>query len=112
MMNMQAHIHWPGAGGTAGRVLRWLGHSGGGRPWGWMMAKVYVSSTVTDLEAERQAVMDWLMAAQHQFVQSERPNSDTVRDSCLDDVDKCDLYVLITGHRYGFQPSDNNPERL
>jgi Domain of unknown function (DUF4062) len=77
-----------------------------------MMAKVYVSSTIADLEAERQAVIDWLVAAQHQVVHSYRPNSDTVRDSCLDDVDTCDLYVLILGHRYGFQPPDDNPEGL
>ena len=24
----------------------------------------------------------------------------------------CDLYVLILGHRYGFQPPDDNPEGL
>jgi Domain of unknown function (DUF4062) len=35
-----------------------------------------------------------------------------VRGSCLDDVDACDLYVLILGHRYGFQPLDGNPEGL
>jgi hypothetical protein len=27
------------------------------------MARVYVSSTIADLEAERQAVIDWLVAA-------------------------------------------------
>jgi hypothetical protein len=76
------------------------------------MAKVYVSSTIADLEAERQAVIDWLVAAQHQVVHSYRPNSDTVRDGCLEDVDACDLYVLIVGHRYGFQPPEENPEGL
>jgi hypothetical protein len=76
------------------------------------MAKVYVSSTIIDLKAERQAVIDWLVAAQHQVVHSYRPNSDTVRDSCLADVDTCDLYVLIAGHRYGFQPPKDNPEGL
>ena len=76
------------------------------------MAKVYVSSTIADLRAERQAVIDWLVAAQHQVVHSYRPDSDTVRDSCLADVDTCDLYVLIAGHRYGFQPPGDNPEGL
>ena len=76
------------------------------------MARVYVSSTVVDLERERRAVLDWLVAARHQPVHSYRPSSDTVRDSCLDDVDGCDLYVLILGHRYGFQPADDNPEGL
>src|SRR5215472_10603394 len=76
------------------------------------MAKVYVSSTIVDLEAERRAVIDWLVAAQHQVVHSYRPNSHTVRDSCLADVDTCDVYVLIAGHRYGFQPPSDNPEQL
>ena len=52
------------------------------------------------------------MAARHQPVHSYLPDSDTVRDSCLDDVDTCDLYVLILGHRYGFQPAEDNPEGL
>jgi Domain of unknown function (DUF4062) len=29
------------------------------------MARVYVSSTIADLEQERRAVIDWLLAAQH-----------------------------------------------
>jgi hypothetical protein len=79
---------------------------------GVVMAKVYVSSTIADLERERQAVLEWLRLARHQAVDSYLPDSDTVRDSCLGDVGTCDLYVLILGHRYGFQPSDDNPERL
>jgi Domain of unknown function (DUF4062)/Tetratricopeptide repeat len=79
---------------------------------GRVMARVYVSSTITDLKRERRAVTDWLVAAQHQVVHSYRPNSDTVRDSCLDDVDTCDLYVLIAGHRYGFRPPEDNPDGL
>src|SRR5580700_5246995 len=76
------------------------------------MATVYVSSTIADLERERRAVMDWLVAARHQPVHSYVPSSDTVRESCLDDIDQCDLYVLILGHRYGFVPEDGNPEGL
>ncbi len=76
------------------------------------MAKVYVSSTIIDLKPERQAVLDWLRLARHQAVDSYLPDSDTVRQSCLNDIAKCDLYVLILGHRYGFQPSDDNPEGL
>jgi hypothetical protein len=74
------------------------------------MARVYVSSTVADLRRERQAVLDWLVAAGHQPVHSYRPASERIRDSCLDDVAACDLYVLIVGHRYGFQPEDGNPD--
>src|SRR5690242_11574253 len=106
-----------------GRAVRSLGHrrvrmlcAG---PWqlgcaraGVMVARVYVSSTVADLRAERAAVFDWLRLARHQAVDSYLPDSDTVRDSCLDDVAACELYVLIAGHRYGFQPLSDNPEGL
>ena len=76
------------------------------------LAKVYVSSTIADLTEERRAVLDWLRQARHQAVDSYLPDSDTVRDSCLDDVAVCDLYVLIAGHRYGFQPPQGNLEGL
>src|SRR5579864_7911600 len=61
---------------------------------------------------ERLAVLEWLRLARHQAIDSYLPDSDTVRGSCLDDVAGCDLYVLILGHRYGFQPSEGNPEGL
>jgi len=76
------------------------------------LARVYVSSTIADLTEERRAVLDWLRLARHQAVDSYLPDSDTVRDSCLDDVAACDLYVLILGHRYGFQLPQDNPEGL
>jgi hypothetical protein len=57
------------------------------------MARVYVSSTIADLTEERRAVLDWLRAARHQAMDSYLPDSDTVRDSCLEDVDTSDLYV-------------------
>ena len=52
-----------------------------GRGWGWVMAKVYVSSTIADLKQVRQAVVDWLRAARHQAVDSYTPDSEMVRDS-------------------------------
>src|SRR5579862_1673404 len=86
--------------------------TGEGKSGGWMMAKIYISSTIADLKRERQIVTDWLVAARHEVVHSYRPDSDTVRDSCLADVDTCDLYVLILGHRYGAQPAESNPQGL
>jgi len=79
---------------------------------GVKVARVYVSSTIADLTEERRAVLDWLRLARHQAVDSYLPDSGTVRDSCLDDVAACDLYVLVLGHRYGSQPRDDNPEGL
>lgn len=76
------------------------------------MAKVYLSSTVLDLKNERRAVSDWLIAAGHQPVHSYVADSETVRESCLADIDACDLYVLILGHRYGYVLETDNPEGL
>ncbi|MDD5320241.1 MAG: DUF4062 domain-containing protein [Methylococcales bacterium] len=77
------------------------------------MAKIYVSSTIADLSTERKAVIDWLVQARHQPVHSYLPDSESVRDSCLADIDGCDLYVLILGFRYGYQQIDeNNPDGL
>jgi tetratricopeptide (TPR) repeat protein len=75
------------------------------------MSKVYLSSTLLDLREERQAVSDWLIAAGFQPVHSYVADSETVRDSCLDDIAGCDLYVLLLGHRYGSQPSKRNPKQ-
>ncbi len=76
------------------------------------MTKVYLSSTRLDLEAECQAVTDWLITADFQPVHSYVANSETVRESCLEDIAGCDFLVLIVGHRYGHQPKDGNPENL
>jgi hypothetical protein len=72
------------------------------------MADVYVSSAIADMGGERREVMNWLVAADHQPVHSYLPDNDTVPDSCLEDLDACDLYELIVEHRYGFQ----HPEGL
>ena len=76
------------------------------------MTRVYLSSTRLDLEAERQAVTEWLIAADFQPVHSYFATSETVRESCLEDIAGCDFLVLIVGHRYGHQPKDGNPENL
>jgi hypothetical protein len=57
-------------GGAAGRAVRSLGHLSGLGSWysapeglGVVMARVYVSSTIADLDRERRAVMEWLVNA-------------------------------------------------
>jgi predicted negative regulator of RcsB-dependent stress response len=81
------------------------------RPAACTMTKVYLSSTLLDLREERDAVTEWLIAAGFQPVHSYVADTETVRDSCLDDIDDCELYVLIVGHRYGFQPTQRNPKQ-
>jgi hypothetical protein len=123
----QSHPYSRLAARLAGQsgVVQWLGHKlpegaacaqpagvTGQRIVGGVMARVYVSSTFADMKRERRAVLKWLQLARHQAIDSYLPNSDTVRDSCLDDVATCDLYVLVVGHRYGFVPADDNPGGL
>lgn len=63
--------------------------------------KVYVSSTLLDLKGERDTVINWLRDLRHVPYHSYVGDSESVCDSCLRDVEQCDLYVLILGHRYG-----------
>lgn len=76
------------------------------------MVKVYLSATRLDLAAECAAVKTWIIDAGHEPVDSYIPDSQPVLKSCLADIDGCDLYVLILGHRYGSRPSEENPEKL
>lgn len=74
---------------------------------------MYLSSTLTDLEAEREAVRQALSdecVIKHSYLASER----ALVDSCLEDVAKCDAYILILGLRYGYVPEAGvgNPKNL
>lgn len=76
------------------------------------MAKIYISATRLDLAAECAKVWKWLVDAGHEPVGSYGPDSQPVLASCLADIDGCDLFVLILGHRYGYRPPEENPENL
>ena len=65
--------------------------------------KVYLSSTLNDLYAERQAVKEAL-GGECTVVESYTADERSVHDSCLADVAGCDLYIGILGRRYGFIP--------
>jgi DNA polymerase III delta prime subunit len=73
---------------------------GRGRP----IYRVFVSSTWLDLQPERRALMDALNRMEEmRFVGMEffgnRP--DDTHDASIDQVDLCELFVGIVGHRYG-----------
>ncbi|MDD4913091.1 MAG: DUF4062 domain-containing protein [Sideroxydans sp.] len=76
------------------------------------MAKIYLSATRLDLLAECAAVENWLTNAGHEPIGSYGPDSRPVLESCLADVEGCDLYVLIQGYRYGGRPTESNPDNL
>lgn len=70
------------------------------------MARIYLSSTFSDLKAHRRAVYDILRkrehdvrAMEHYVAADERP-----LDQCLADVASCDVYIGLFAWRYGFIP--------
>ena len=79
------------------------------------MARVYVSSTYSDLVEHRAAVYRVLRQLRHDVramedyvAVDERPV-----DECLADVATCDVYVGIFAWRYGYiPPAEQNPQGL
>jgi hypothetical protein len=76
------------------------------------MARIYVSSTYSDLEAHRQKVYRVLRQLGHDVVAMEDYVAADRRplDKCLADVAACDLYLGIFAHRYGYVPEHGNPD--
>jgi hypothetical protein len=77
-----------------------------------MAYTAYLSSTLNDLQDERLAVREDLSdqcVVSHSYGASEKE----VLESCLDDVSRSDLYILILGSRYGYVPDrPDNPGKL
>ncbi len=70
------------------------------------MAKIYVSSTYSDLVEYRERVYDVLRKMRYDVIAMEDYVATDERplDKCLDDVASCDLYVGIFAWRYGYVP--------
>ena len=77
------------------------------------MAKVYVSSTYKDLIDHREAVCRILRRNAHQVTNMEDYVAVDERPLtvCLTDVARCDLYVGIFAWRYGYIPTEDNPDQ-
>ena len=76
--------------------------------------KVYLSSTFIDLIEHREVVKTALERAQFDIECMEKYSAfdERPKDKCLADVAECDYYVLILAWRYGYQPADDNPDKL
>jgi transcriptional regulator with XRE-family HTH domain len=76
------------------------------------MTRIYISSTFTDLERYRAAVISALRRIQKDVVAMEDAVARNARpmDQCRADVASCDVYVGIFAHRYGYMPPHDNPE--
>lgn len=73
------------------------------------MARIYVSSTFTDLQDHREAVRNAIRRMGHFDVAMEYYVAEDRRplDKCLADVRTSDLYIIIQAWRYGHIPPDH-----
>jgi hypothetical protein len=76
--------------------------------------KVFVSSVITGLEAEREACASAILSVGSEVVRSEdlgaRPG--TPRQVCLSEVARSDALVAVFDRSFGFIPVEDNPKRL
>lgn len=68
--------------------------------------KIFISSTMTNLQAERQAVEQAIAELRLEAVRAETLGSQPVssRQACLEMARQCDIYLGIYGARYGWVP--------
>jgi hypothetical protein len=72
---------------------------------------IYLSSTLSDLGAERDAAREVLGRQGYGVKESYTADEQAVLASCRTDVSKCEIYVCIVGMRYGFRPEKaENPD--
>ena len=78
------------------------------------MAKIYISSTYSDLKDFRRKIYDALRKTGHDVIAMEDYVAIDKRpvEKCLSDVGDCDLYIGVYAWRYGYMPTDDNPDRL
>lgn len=82
--------------------------------------KVYISSTYVDLKEYRKTVREFFNKFRDKFevisMEDYVAESEIPAAKCIDDVRKCDFYILILANRYGFIPENSasyaNPGQL
>ena len=76
------------------------------------MKRVYISSTVQDLAEYRHAVVDALRKLAYDVDSMEKypARDDRPKAACEKDASECDIYVGIFAWRYGYIPTDDNPD--
>lgn len=71
--------------------------------------RVYLSSTLNDLQEERKVVREAL-EGRCTVIQSYGASEKDLIATCRDDVTSCAVYVGILGLRYGYRPPGDNPD--
>ena len=76
--------------------------------------RVYLSSTYIDLKRHRAELGHYLRKSGYEVVMMEEyvARDQLVEFACKGDVTDCDVYIGIFAWRYGYVPSDANPEQL
>jgi hypothetical protein len=76
------------------------------------VAKIYISSTYNDLKECREKVYRTLRMMRYDVIAMEDYVATDQRPvaKCLEDVAHCDLYIGIFAWRYGYIPSESNPQ--
>jgi len=72
------------------------------------MLKIYLSSTLDDLEEHRANVKEALRKDGHLVVDSYGATPNPTVEQCLKDIDSCDIYVGLFAWRYGWEPPGEN----
>lgn len=65
--------------------------------------RLYLSSTLSDLQDERRAVKE-ILSGDYTVVESYEADSRSLEPSCVADLASCAIYIGIVGLRYGFVP--------
>jgi hypothetical protein len=76
------------------------------------MKRVYVSSTYEDLKDHRQATIDVLRGSGYdvEAMEGHSARDDRPKGACEADASNCDLYIGIFAWKYGYVPSEANPD--
>ena len=75
--------------------------------------RVFISSTMDDLQEERMAVADAInenIFWESVYAESFTARSESPREVCLEEVGRSHIYIGIFKDRYGYIPSENNPQ--
>ncbi|MBC8031971.1 MAG: DUF4062 domain-containing protein [Pyrinomonadaceae bacterium] len=77
------------------------------------MAKIYISSTYSDLKDCRKAVYVALRSMRHDVIAMEDYVASDQRplNKCLADVAGCDIYLGVLAWRHGYIPKKDNPQQ-
>lgn len=75
---------------------------------------IFLSSTVDDMQDERNAITEVVSTLQQQISRCEYfpARTESPKEVCLEVARNCDIFLGIYKKRYGFVPKENNPENI